>query len=190
MSNRSQWLRRLFWRRETPDYRPALTRHRRVRSVASTALPDDHLCINRGEKAPRGATHLMIIFVRDDHLPGARAPTLLPPALPDGHLCINRFILQLGGLCLFTGGQDRALIGVLLIFASLPAFIWDCQNYAEGTGRSKWLGAVGVAGIIGLIIQRGSVSATRRSAPSATSRRFLLKLCHGTHSQLLHYRPY
>ena len=24
----------------------------------------------------------------------------------------------------------------------------------------------------------------------ATSRRFLLKLCHGTHSQLLHYRPY
>ena len=65
------------------------------------------------------------------------------------------FILQLGGLCLFTGGQGRALIGLLLIFASLPAFIWGCLNYAEGKGHSKWLGVVGVAGIIGLIILIG-----------------------------------
>jgi hypothetical protein len=49
--------------------------------------------------------------------------------------------------------------------------------------------------LLGLSMQSDLVGKTRQfpnEFPTlpATSRRFLLKLCHGTHSQLLHYRPY
>lgn len=58
------------------------------------------------------------------------------------------FVLQLAGLLLFGAEQ----IGLLLILASLPVFIWGCLNYAQGKGHSKWVGLVGVVGIVGLII--------------------------------------
>jgi len=62
------------------------------------------------------------------------------------------FVLQLAGLFLSGAGQVGALIGLLLILASLPVFIWGCLNYAEGKGHSKWVGLVGIAGILGLIV--------------------------------------
>jgi len=62
------------------------------------------------------------------------------------------FVLQLAGFFLCGAGQVRALLGLVLILASLPVFIWGCLNYAEGKGHLKWVGLVGVAGIIGLIV--------------------------------------
>ena len=62
------------------------------------------------------------------------------------------FVLQLAGLFLCMAGDQRALSGLLLIFASVPMMIWGCLNYAEGKGHSKWIGLVGIAGILGLIV--------------------------------------
>jgi uncharacterized membrane protein len=45
-----------------------------------------------------------------------------------------------------------AVPGLVLIFVSVPVFIWGCMHYAEGKGQSKWLGMVGLAGLIGLIV--------------------------------------
>jgi len=74
------------------------------------------------------------------------------------------FILQLAGfflpqtwdppaiLGLALTGDTAAILGLVLIFVSIPVFIWGCINYAEGKGHSKWVGLVGLAGIIGLIV--------------------------------------
>jgi len=62
------------------------------------------------------------------------------------------FVIQLAGLFLFRAGPDGALIGWPLILGSVPVFIWGCLNYAQGKGHSKWIGLVGVAGIIGMIV--------------------------------------
>ena len=61
-------------------------------------------------------------------------------------------LLQLSGLFLARIGGATALVGLILILASLPVFIWGCMNYAEGKGHSTWVGLVGLAGIIGLIV--------------------------------------
>ncbi len=62
------------------------------------------------------------------------------------------FVLQLAGLFLPGAAQVPVLIGVLLVLASLPVFIWGAMNYAEGKGHSKWVGLVAVGGIVCLII--------------------------------------
>ena len=61
-------------------------------------------------------------------------------------------ILQLTGVLVFRVGAGPPLVVPLLLLVSVPVFVWGCMNYAEGKGRSKWLGLVGVAGIIGLAV--------------------------------------
>ena len=60
--------------------------------------------------------------------------------------------LQLAGFFFAQTGDTAAILGLVLILASIPVFIWGCMNYAEGKGHSKWVGLVGLAGIIGLIV--------------------------------------
>jgi hypothetical protein len=60
--------------------------------------------------------------------------------------------MQIVALVLMHQKENLALIGCLLIVASLVPFLWGCMNYAEAKGHSKWVGLVGVAGIIGLIV--------------------------------------
>ena len=61
-------------------------------------------------------------------------------------------ILQLTGVLVFRVGAGPPLVVPLLLLGSVPVFVWGCMNYAEGKGRSKWLGLIGVAGIIGLAV--------------------------------------
>jgi drug/metabolite transporter (DMT)-like permease len=61
-------------------------------------------------------------------------------------------ILQLTALLVSRIGAGPPLVVPLLLLVSVPVFVWGCMNYAEGKGRSKWLGLVGVAGIIGLAV--------------------------------------
>lgn len=58
-------------------------------------------------------------------------------------------VLQLTGFFLV---EATAILGLLLILISIPVFIWGCMNYAEGKGHSKWVGLVGLASWIGLIV--------------------------------------
>ena len=41
---------------------------------------------------------------------------------------------------------------LLLLLASRPFWIWPCVSYARKKGYSKWLGLVGVLGILGVIL--------------------------------------
>tara|TARA_B100000959_G_scaffold282795_1_gene350020 strand:- start:98 stop:580 length:483 start_codon:yes stop_codon:yes gene_type:complete len=41
---------------------------------------------------------------------------------------------------------------LILLLTTLPIFIWGCMNYAKLKGHSKWVGLVGFAGTIGLIV--------------------------------------
>ena len=60
-------------------------------------------------------------------------------------------VLQVIGFLYLT--KDIAiLLGIILILISIPIFIWGCMNYAESKGHSKWVGLVGLAGLIGPII--------------------------------------
>ena len=61
-------------------------------------------------------------------------------------------ILQLTAVLVSRIGAGPPLVVPLLLLVSVPVFAWGCMNYAEGKGRSKWLGLVGVAGIIGLAV--------------------------------------
>lgn len=72
-------------------------------------------------------------------------------------------ILQIIGFFLSQSYGIRPILGLALIFISIPPFIWGCMTYAEGKGYSKWVGLVGIAGLIGLMVliilpdqQRGS----------------------------------
>jgi hypothetical protein len=64
-------------------------------------------------------------------------------------------VLQLAGFLLSDQGAEGepvVCLGCLLVLASLPVLVWGCMNYAEGKGHSKWVGLVGLAGCIGLIV--------------------------------------
>jgi len=61
-------------------------------------------------------------------------------------------LLQLAAFALSGVGETGPIVGLLLYFVSIPAFIWGYMNYAEGKGHSKLVGLVGLAGIIGLIV--------------------------------------
>ena len=61
-------------------------------------------------------------------------------------------ILQLAGFALSSVGETGAVVGLLFILIGLPVLMWGCMNYAEGKGHSKWVGLVGLAGCIGIII--------------------------------------
>jgi hypothetical protein len=61
-------------------------------------------------------------------------------------------ILQVAGWALSGAGDTGCAAGLLLIIGGWPVFIWGCLNYAEGKGHSKWVGLVGLAGCIGLVV--------------------------------------
>lgn len=61
-------------------------------------------------------------------------------------------VLQLAGLYMHDGSLVTGLSGLLLILASLPAFIWGAMNYALGKGHSRWVGLLGAGGVLGLVI--------------------------------------
>ena len=61
-------------------------------------------------------------------------------------------VLQIAGFLLSQSYGIRPILGLALILVSIPPFIWGCMNYAEGKGHSKWVGLVGLAGCIGLLV--------------------------------------
>ena len=62
-------------------------------------------------------------------------------------------LVQLAGFIqLNQTSATAAVLGVVLMLASLPPFVWGSMNYAEGKGHSTWVGLVGLAGIVGLIV--------------------------------------
>jgi hypothetical protein len=62
-------------------------------------------------------------------------------------------VLQVVGFLLVQfADPDSAFFGAPLIVISIPVFIWGCTNYAEGKGHSKWVGLVGLGGVIGLMV--------------------------------------
>jgi len=60
--------------------------------------------------------------------------------------------LQLAGFFFFQPAHRVAILGLVLIVISIPVFIWGYMNYAEGKGHSKWVGLVGLAGTLGLLV--------------------------------------
>lgn len=72
------------------------------------------------------------------------------------NLCVGSgVILQLAGFLAFRAGVvvgHPLVVPLGLICVSLPVFVRGCMDYASGKGRSKWLGLVGVSGLLGLAI--------------------------------------
>ncbi|MHC4692247.1 MAG: hypothetical protein ACYS67_05870 [Planctomycetota bacterium] len=64
------------------------------------------------------------------------------------------FLLQLAGYFLVQSKETCAVtcLGIILILISMPLFIRGCTNYAKGKGQSKWLGLLGLASLIGLVV--------------------------------------
>lgn len=61
-------------------------------------------------------------------------------------------VLQVAAFFWLQTRGTTAVFGLVLILISVPMFIWGCVNYAEGKGHSKWVGLVGLAGIIGMMV--------------------------------------
>ena len=61
-------------------------------------------------------------------------------------------ILQMLGFTFARKEDTTAILGIVLLVASVPIFVWGCMNYAEGKGHSKSFGLVGLTGLIGLIV--------------------------------------
>ena len=61
------------------------------------------------------------------------------------------FILQLFGLFLPDISHAPIEIGLALMLAGFPAFVWGAMNYAQGKGHSQWFGLLGLLGILGFI---------------------------------------
>jgi uncharacterized membrane protein len=61
------------------------------------------------------------------------------------------FVLQLSGLFLPDISPLSVEIGLALMLAGFPAFVWGAINYAQGKGHSKWFGLLGLFGILGYI---------------------------------------
>lgn len=62
------------------------------------------------------------------------------------------FVLQFTGFFLPEIMQLPFEIGLALILAGVPAFIWGGMNYAQGKGHSRSIGLVAILGILGLIV--------------------------------------
>jgi hypothetical protein len=62
------------------------------------------------------------------------------------------FVLQLVGSFLPNISRIPNEIGLGLILAGLPAFVWGGMNYAQGKGQSQWFGLFGFLGILGFIL--------------------------------------
>ncbi len=48
--------------------------------------------------------------------------------------------------------EKRGFSSESLVLVSIPVFIWGCTNYAQAKGHSPWVGLVGLASIVGLIV--------------------------------------
>ena len=62
------------------------------------------------------------------------------------------FVLQLAGFFLPEIAQVPFGIGLELVLAGLPAFVWGGMHYAQGKGYSKSLGLLAIVGILGFIV--------------------------------------
>ena len=65
---------------------------------------------------------------------------------------IGFLLISLAGLILFEIAQVRFEIGLALILAGIPAFVWGGMHYAQGKGHSRSLGWLAVLGLVGLIV--------------------------------------
>ena len=61
-------------------------------------------------------------------------------------------LMQLAGLLLYRIGNGLDLLGLILLLASLPVFAWGTMNYAEGKGHPRWVGLLGLGGVVGLVV--------------------------------------
>ncbi len=61
-------------------------------------------------------------------------------------------VLNVIGFLLLSAADPVRLLGPIVIVLSIVALVWGCANYAEAKGYTKWLGALGVAGLLGLVV--------------------------------------
>ena len=90
-------------------------------------------------------------------LVASRTTRSMPPEKKRStNLCVGfGVILQLAGFLAYRAGVvvgHPLVVPLGLIWVSLPVFVRGCMDYASGKGRSKWLGLVGVSGLLGLAI--------------------------------------
>ncbi len=62
------------------------------------------------------------------------------------------FVLQLAGFFLPEISSVPIEIGLALLLAGVPAFVWGGMHYAQGKGYSKSFGLLAIVGILGLIV--------------------------------------
>ncbi len=62
------------------------------------------------------------------------------------------FVLQLAGFFLPEIAQVPFRIGLALVLAGLPAFVWGGMHYAQGKGYSKSLGLLAILGTLGFMV--------------------------------------
>ena len=72
------------------------------------------------------------------------------------NMCVGSgILLQLSGLLAYSVGVvvgHPLVVPLGLLWVSLPVFVRGCMEYAGGKGRSRWLGLVGVTGLVGLAV--------------------------------------
>ena len=61
-------------------------------------------------------------------------------------------LMQLAGLILYRIGNGLGMLGLVLLLASLPVFAWGSMSYVESKGHPRWVGLLGLAGVLGLVI--------------------------------------
>ena len=85
---------------------------------------------------------------------GKTTKSMAPEKKTSTNICVGiGIILQLAGFLVYRVGVvvgHPLVVPLLLIVPSVPVFAWGCMNYADGKGRSKWFGLVGVMGLVGL----------------------------------------
>ena len=61
-------------------------------------------------------------------------------------------VLEIAGRVLTASGAPLIFLGIPILVAGVVIFIWGCFNYSEAKGYSRYLGFLGVASCIGLIV--------------------------------------
>jgi len=57
---------------------------------------------------------------------------------------------QIMGRSMASGSSPG--LGLIILLAAAVVFIWGCCEYAFGKGYSRWMGALGLLSLIGLIV--------------------------------------
>ena len=76
---------------------------------------------------------------------------MLPEQKRNTNILVGLGIIgQIAGRSMLAGGSPG--LGAIITLAAAVLFIWGCCEYAFGKGYTRWLGALGLLSIIGLLV--------------------------------------